>query len=159
MYSGELAPLYNLIATVASETLLADNSNNIDPVAAGEKLAAVTQSAKVQNISTATQQASSLLPDSENDPSPPSDSPAIVNLAFSDYAEFEKRQGAALTPILSTIAKEIKGINVHYNQNQALYEQALQVVEGKNSPLPDLWELATSDTTIAGQWFEQIAST
>ena len=158
LYSGEQAPLFNLIATVSSETQLAEESNSANPVVASKKLAVATQSSKIQKISMAAQRASYLIPDSANDKSIPTDSPAIVNRAFAPYADFEKQQTTTLAPVLSAIVKELQGINAHYDQNQALYEQAIKIIQDKDSQLPMLWQLAATDKTVAGKWFEQIAN-
>ena len=161
LYTGERAPLFRLMATVASETQLADSSGSTDLVATSRKLATATQSSKIQKASMAAQRASTLadeLPRPDSNKSVPADSPAIVNQAFADYAGFEKQQADSITPVLSAIVKELQDINTHYDRSLALYEQAVRVAEDKDSPMPGLWQLASGNKTIVARWFEQIAS-
>ncbi|MCW7551141.1 type VI secretion system membrane subunit TssM [Endozoicomonas gorgoniicola] len=155
LYSGERAPLFSLMATVASETQLADDS--INPVAASKKLATATQSARAENLSMAAQRAEAVISGAARGRPVPPDNPAIVNQAFADYVGFEKLQADTLVPVLSAIVKKLQSISTHYNQNVAMYEQAVQVVEDKDVELPALWQLTANSKTIAAKWFEQIA--
>ena len=162
LYSGERAPLFTLMATIASETQLADDSVSKKSMAASKKLATTTQSVatatqsiKTQELSEAAQRTATLISGSQ---SISADDPAIVNQAFTEYVNFEKQQADTLVPILSAIVKELQSISTHYNQNVALYEQAVQVAEDKDVELPNLWQLASNSKTIAAKWFGQIAN-
>ena len=155
LYSGERAPLFTLMATIASETQLADDSISTDPIAASKKLATATQSATVQQLSETAQRTATLISGSQ---SISADNPAIVNQAFTEYVDFEKQQANSLVPVLAAIVKELQSISTHYNQSVALYEQAVQVAEDKDVELPDLWQLASNSKTIAAKWFGQIAN-
>ncbi|UYM14860.1 type VI secretion system membrane subunit TssM [Endozoicomonas euniceicola] len=155
LYSGEHAPLFTLMATIASETQLADDSISQKSTTASNKLATATESIKAQQLSEAAKRTAALISGSQ---SISADDPAIVNQAFTEYVNFEKQQADTLVPILSAIVKELQGISAHYNQDLALYEQAVQVAEDKDVELPDLWQLASSSKTIAAKWFGQIAN-
>ena len=158
LYSGERAPLFRMMATIASETQLADTSAITKPVDTSKKLATATQSVKLHTISRIAQRTTSVIPGVGNIWSLPPGSPAIVNKAFIEYVDFEKQQAESLVPVLSAIVKELQGINTYYNQNAALYQQALLVVEDKDVELPNLWRLTSTSKTIVAKWFKQIAN-
>lgn len=157
LYSGERAPLYNLMAIIASETQLADTPSTLNAVETSRQAAYLTQSRKLQKVTNIGQRVNNVLGETTASQAISADNPVIVNRAFKRYADYEQQRSATLNPVLAAILKDLKTISTHYDTTQALFDQAVLVADDKKSNLPALWQQANSDNTLAGRWFKHIA--
>ena len=152
--SGNNALLSSFVNTIISETSLADDSPSTDPLALTRDANQIVQSTKIQKTTRITRQSRALL----TNKTITADDPAIVNQAFEEYTEYSAKLQAQLTPVLAAVQKELHVIAQHYNQQQALYDLSVGVINDDKSALNDLWRLAASDTTQSRQWLNLIAN-
>ena len=152
--NGNSALLSGILNTIISETSLAETQESLNPPSLTKEANKIAQSAKVQKVARVASQAHYHL----SNKTISADDPAIVDQAFVEYSRYSTNLQARLTPILDEVLKEIQTITDHGNQNQALYEFAVSVIEGKKNVLNDLWQLASTDKTQSKQWFKLLAS-